>query len=458
MDLVSAILWWHPLIWWARRQLHITSETAADEASCVIANGPATLAECLVELGARLLAPRSFGGMGIGGRGFQTELGRRVERLIQMKESAWHPIISWRSGLVKVTGPLVLVVAIILCTAWVPSRAINQGDSMKTLQQNWKHSLAGFALAAVIGTDLTAGTVTTPSVAMAAEWAPLIKTAVESKLERTIIKDLAMDGLPLSEVLKLLSDEALKQDPDKTGINFIISVTPTQNSPQASADPGSGQAVSAEAVDLASVNIRLYLPIRNVRLKDILEVLVKVADRPLKYTVEDYGVVFSPATPPIQAASVTSAPSSSQTQRAFDTETIRRLEASCLEARANYSQMQAMLTKLLSLSGPELRDVLPTVWPDAILTQLLTSYAQTDQELTTLRGEYGEEHPNVVRAKALLDKIDTQIDRKVKAILTGLQTKTDALKDDLAARTKTLKLEEETRLKQLAEGQRNVKW
>ena len=32
-DILAAALWWHPLIWWSRRQLHAQSELAADEAS-----------------------------------------------------------------------------------------------------------------------------------------------------------------------------------------------------------------------------------------------------------------------------------------------------------------------------------------------------------------------------------------------------------------------------------------
>ncbi|MBI4325993.1 MAG: M56 family metallopeptidase, partial [Chloroflexi bacterium] len=53
-DLVTAALWWHPLAWWSRRQLHAASEIAADEASLVLRNGPHILAECLVEFGRRL--------------------------------------------------------------------------------------------------------------------------------------------------------------------------------------------------------------------------------------------------------------------------------------------------------------------------------------------------------------------------------------------------------------------
>src|SRR5439155_12505081 len=34
-------------------------------------------------------------------------------------------------------------------------------------------------------------------------------------------------------------------------------------------------------------------PLRNVRLKDLLDAMVKVADKPIEYSIEEYGVVFS---------------------------------------------------------------------------------------------------------------------------------------------------------------------
>ena len=52
-------------------------------------------------------------------------------------------------------------------------------------------------------------------------------------------------------------------------------------------------AAPAEQVDLNSVCVRIKPPLNDVRLVDVLDAVVKVADHPMKYTVEDYGVVFS---------------------------------------------------------------------------------------------------------------------------------------------------------------------
>ncbi len=57
-DFASAMLWWHPLAWWARRSLHVSSELAADEATAVVPDGPGSLAKCLVALGKEMTAGR----------------------------------------------------------------------------------------------------------------------------------------------------------------------------------------------------------------------------------------------------------------------------------------------------------------------------------------------------------------------------------------------------------------
>ncbi|MDA1274702.1 MAG: M56 family metallopeptidase, partial [Verrucomicrobia bacterium] len=87
-DCVVALLWWHPLVWWMKRQLLTAAESAADEASMLVANGPNALAECLVALGGRLTQPKSPGWVGIEGNGFRSGLARRINRLITLQGSS----------------------------------------------------------------------------------------------------------------------------------------------------------------------------------------------------------------------------------------------------------------------------------------------------------------------------------------------------------------------------------
>jgi type II secretory pathway component GspD/PulD (secretin)/tetratricopeptide (TPR) repeat protein len=130
------------------------------------------------------------------------------------------------------------------------------------------------------------------------------RQVIASKLDRIHLDNVLYDGLPLSEVIRNLSADVKRRDPDKQGINFIIA-------PQADGagsgggapggviiDPATGLPVSQapveeEPVDLGSISIKINPALGDVRLVDLLEILVKVAERPIKYSVEDYGIVFS---------------------------------------------------------------------------------------------------------------------------------------------------------------------
>ncbi len=127
---------------------------------------------------------------------------------------------------------------------------------------------------------------------------------INNKLERIHFDTVTYDGLPLTEVIKNLNDEAIRRDPEKRGINFIINPY-TDNGAGGSAptlvpttvDPVTGLPVQssapAETPDMSAISIRLVPPLRDVTLHDVLDAICKVADRPIKYSIEDYAVVFT---------------------------------------------------------------------------------------------------------------------------------------------------------------------
>jgi len=286
----GAILWWHPVVWWARRQLHSASEQAADEASLVVAEGPRVLAECLVEMGARLTQQRSFVWMGVEGNGLRSGLGRRVERLVHLRGNSFSSPSCLRSALAKILGPAALVATAILSTAWVGPQAFTKGETMKTMQQTWSRSLAAFTLLTSLGTDNpialaanadqrasgknpTPAEATSPTAAdkpitpdrtnkpateepaqsqnayyrlmmeryrimTKGESPPIFdprtkkdQGPIASKLERIVLDEVKFDGVPLPEVLRFLDEESRKRDPETKGINFLINPNTTQSAP-----------------------------------------------------------------------------------------------------------------------------------------------------------------------------------------------------------------------------------
>ncbi|HPU57632.1 MAG TPA: hypothetical protein PLH97_15340, partial [Verrucomicrobiota bacterium] len=166
------------------------------------------------------------------------------------------------------------------------------------------------------------------------------RQAILSKLDRIRLDNVSYPSLPLSEVLRTLSEEVRKRDPEQKGINFLINpnqentppttqvtVVPGAGGPggaggatfpgaavpptpgfaqqgipgapgQQQFDPITGLPVQApvieeEPIDINSIQIRIEPPLTDVRLADVLEAIVTVAERPIRYSLTDYAVVFS---------------------------------------------------------------------------------------------------------------------------------------------------------------------
>lgn len=153
-DLLCAVLWWHPLAWWSRRRLKAAGEMAADEASLLIPDGPDVLAGCLVAMGRRLTGRRQLGWLSIGGPGFRSGLGRRVQRLLSLRSRSWQAPGRRRLAFVKTALPVTLVIVAVLSTAWVRPQAISAegGTTMHVLTSSWRHSLAAVAFVALWST------------------------------------------------------------------------------------------------------------------------------------------------------------------------------------------------------------------------------------------------------------------------------------------------------------------
>src|SRR5262252_8207424 len=115
------------------------------------------------------------------------------------------------------------------------------------------------------------------------------RQAIVAKLDLIRLDTVKFDNVPLANVISDLNDEAKKRDPTKRGLNFIINpnaevaattaaptINPTTGLPEPAAAP-------AEVVDVGGIAIRLMPPLTDVRLADVLNAIVKVAEKPIKY-------------------------------------------------------------------------------------------------------------------------------------------------------------------------------
>jgi len=126
------------------------------------------------------------------------------------------------------------------------------------------------------------------------------RQAIQNKLNRILLNEALFDGVALPQVLTYLSEESTKRDPDKEGINFLINPNVVSSGAQVTIDPATGQQITLpppEALDMSSVIVRITPPLKNVRLADLLEAITKVADKPIRYSIEDYAVILSQKPP-----------------------------------------------------------------------------------------------------------------------------------------------------------------
>jgi beta-lactamase regulating signal transducer with metallopeptidase domain len=104
-----------------------------------------------------------------------------------------------------------------------------------------------------------------------------------SRLNRIHVDEVSFDNVPLNDVLKNLSRRSWNLDPEKRGINFIV-------------NPGK-ITINGEETDVRQIPIRIVPGLVDVRLVDLADAIVKVADARIKYAIEDDAVVFSPKGP-----------------------------------------------------------------------------------------------------------------------------------------------------------------
>ena len=118
---------------------------------------------------------------------------------------------------------------------------------------------------------------------------------IYQKLNRIHLDTVSFQALPLSEVLGVLREQSQRRDPDKAGINFIYNPNIEPSLP-AEIDPNTGlpikQAPVPPSVDPTQINITLN--VTDVSLANLLDAICMVSDHPIKYSITESGIVFSP--------------------------------------------------------------------------------------------------------------------------------------------------------------------
>lgn len=119
-------------------------------------------------------------------------------------------------------------------------------------------------------------------------------------------------------------------------------------------------------------------------------------------------------------------------------EKIHQYESARIDAEVQVVRQRAILDKLRHMSTDELRQVLPTVTPDPLLTQLLQDFSNAETKLGAMGQDFGPEHPEIQRNERALKNLDLKIHRRIEGILLGMQTQVDSLQAVIEQTTKSI--------------------
>ena len=109
-------------------------------------------------------------------------------------------------------------------------------------------------------------------------------------------------------------------------------------------------------------------------------------------------------------------------------EMVRSYNQSKIEYETLYTKSEKQLSELQPLSPEKLREVLPTIYPDPTLSDLLSKLNTAEQSFVSLTNDYSLANPNVIRVQAMIDELNQQIDDRVAGIMAGLNNQVQSQK------------------------------
>ncbi|MGH7989127.1 MAG: polysaccharide biosynthesis tyrosine autokinase, partial [Limisphaerales bacterium] len=99
---------------------------------------------------------------------------------------------------------------------------------------------------------------------------------------------------------------------------------------------------------------------------------------------------------------------------------LKQLDDQRINDESIYMKLKEQLAGFQALDKEKLRDVLPTVYQDSTLTELLNSLDTAQQQLARLKSDASAANPDVMRVQSLVDELNRQVDDRVEGIMDGL--------------------------------------
>jgi len=321
----ESLLFFNPAVWWISHQMRREREACCDALATALSGAPADYARTLVHVAENVLQQTPAVAPAFGNQRDSSSLLERIHRLLV---PGYRPSLrlTWRAMLAGLTlGSALLIlsavgtrttVAAILSSekpATTVSQVTNQMSLQTPVQTNGissnllelrelstnldfsyvtgttnAESLSNLVNDRILGKPDKTTTYSTYFIsgkldgraayafrAAAQRLSGRVSTNrfnIKDKLEVIHLDHVSYDSIPLSEILLDLYKNSKQFDPDKIGINFIADDAVTNTS------------------------IMIHPDMNDVSLKEVLEAIVKGSAKPIRYSIQDYAVVFQPET------------------------------------------------------------------------------------------------------------------------------------------------------------------
>jgi polysaccharide biosynthesis transport protein len=134
-------------------------------------------------------------------------------------------------------------------------------------------------------------------------------------------------------------------------------------------------------------------------------------------------------------------------------EEVHQRNEQLLDDEKEYTESSSQLSDLKAYNTKQLRDVLPSVFPDQNLQGLLDKLHEAEQNYAVLTNDYSLTNVVVLRVKSEIDALNGEIDDRVTGLMAGISSKVDSQKAVFDNMTKEVNDAKESDLADSAKNQ-----
>ncbi|MGB7768294.1 MAG: polysaccharide biosynthesis tyrosine autokinase [Verrucomicrobiia bacterium] len=131
-------------------------------------------------------------------------------------------------------------------------------------------------------------------------------------------------------------------------------------------------------------------------------------------------------------------PNSTSPSTTLTSEQLQHYNNLMIEGQENYTKMDKLMSELQPLSPEKLREILPTVYPDSTLSDLLVKLNSAEQNYASMTNYNGLANPDLMSEQSLIQELNQQINDRVSGIMVGLASQVQSQKAALDALTDSL--------------------